>query len=109
MRLSLPSALPFARQAPNPWDAVAILCVVGVLITVAQVTREGFVGIDAPGAIEVTLDPWNLPEYAVRTTLRMFAALFLISLTGVALFLLMAWWSKRALGGWHSSEVSRDD
>ena len=40
---------------------------------------------------------------------RMFAALFLISLTGVALFLLMAWWSKRALGGWHASEVSRDD
>ncbi len=39
---------------------------------------------------------------------RMFAALFLISLTGVVLFVLMAWLSKRALGGWHSSEVSQD-
>lgn len=39
---------------------------------------------------------------------RMFAALFLISLTGVVLFVLMAWLSKRALGGWHASEVSQD-
>ena len=39
---------------------------------------------------------------------RMFAALFLISLTGVALFVLMAWWSRRVLGGWHASEVSQD-
>jgi len=31
--------------------------------------------IDAPGATEVSLDPWHLPEYAVRTTMRMFAAL----------------------------------
>ncbi len=38
---------------------------------------------------------------------RMFAALFLISLTGVALFLLMAWWSRRVLGGWHASEMSQ--
>jgi len=62
---------------PNPWDAAAILCVVVALISVAQVARGGLVGIETPGAIEVTLDPWNLPEYAVRTTLRMFAALFL--------------------------------
>lgn len=39
---------------------------------------------------------------------RMFAALLLISLTGVALFVLMAWLSKLALGSWHASELSRD-
>jgi len=39
---------------------------------------------------------------------RMFAALLLISLTGVALFVLMAWLSRLALGGWHASELSRD-
>lgn len=66
-----------ARRLPNPWDAAAILCVVAALIAITQIARGGFVGIDAPGATEVTLDPWNLPEYAVRTTLRMFAALFL--------------------------------
>jgi len=39
---------------------------------------------------------------------RMFAALLLISLTGVALFVLMAWLSRAALGSWHASELSRD-
>jgi NitT/TauT family transport system permease protein len=39
---------------------------------------------------------------------RMFAALLLISLAGVALFVLMAWLSKIALGSWHASELSRD-
>ena len=39
---------------------------------------------------------------------RMFAALLLISLTGVALFVLMAWLSRVALGSWHASELSRD-
>ncbi|CAM4353986.1 ABC transporter permease [Kerstersia similis] len=35
---------------------------------------------------------------------RMFAALFLISLTGVALFGAMAWLSNRVLKAWHTSE-----
>ena len=39
---------------------------------------------------------------------RMFAALLLISLTGVALFVLMAWLTKLALGSWHASELSQD-
>lgn len=39
---------------------------------------------------------------------RMFAALLLISLTGVFLFLFMSWLSRKALGGWHSSEVTGD-
>ena len=39
---------------------------------------------------------------------RMFAALLLISLTGVLLFVAMAWLTKRHLGGWHASETSGD-
>lgn len=39
---------------------------------------------------------------------RMFAALLLISLTGVALFVLMAWLSRLALGSWHASENTHD-
>jgi NitT/TauT family transport system permease protein len=39
---------------------------------------------------------------------RLFAALFLITVTGVALFLLMVFLSKLALGGWHESEVTQD-
>ncbi|MGH8682458.1 MAG: ABC transporter permease [Burkholderiales bacterium] len=36
---------------------------------------------------------------------RLFAALFLITVTGVALFLLMVFLSRLALGSWHESEV----
>ena len=39
---------------------------------------------------------------------RMFAALLLIALTGVALFVVMAWASRAALGSWHSSEISHE-
>ena len=38
---------------------------------------------------------------------RMFAALMLISLTGVALFAVMGWLSRRALAPWHASEQPR--
>jgi NitT/TauT family transport system permease protein len=39
---------------------------------------------------------------------RLFAALFLITVTGVALFLLMVYLSKLALGSWHESEVVQE-
>lgn len=52
-----------------------MVCVFGALIAVAHVARGTMVPIDAPGATEISLDPWRLPEYAVRTTMRMFAAL----------------------------------
>jgi NitT/TauT family transport system permease protein len=38
----------------------------------------------------------------------MFAALLLISLTGMVLFVAMAWLTRAALGSWHASEISRD-
>ncbi len=39
---------------------------------------------------------------------RLFAALALITVTGVALFLLMVWLSRLALGHWHESELAAD-
>jgi len=39
---------------------------------------------------------------------RLFAALFLIAVTGVLLFLLMVFLSKLALGDWHESEVKQE-
>ena len=70
-------SLATGRRLPNLWDVVAILCVFGALIGISHVAQGTFVRIDAPGATEVSLDAANLPEYAVRTTLRMFAALLL--------------------------------
>jgi NitT/TauT family transport system permease protein len=39
---------------------------------------------------------------------RMFAALFLITLAGVALFTIMIGLSRLALGEWHESEVAAE-
>jgi NitT/TauT family transport system permease protein len=62
-------------RLPNLWDAAAFLCVIGLLVAVGHVAQGTMTRIDAPGATEVTLDPLKLPEYALRTTARMFAAL----------------------------------
>src|SRR6516162_3156642 len=75
MSATIHPAFTQGRRLPNLWDAAAIVCVFAVLIGMAQVARGTFAPITAPGAIEVSLDPANLPNYAVRTTLRMFAAL----------------------------------
>ncbi len=62
-------------RLPNLWDVAAFVCVIGALLTFGHVAEGTLIRIDAPGATEITLDPLNLPVYAARTTLRMFAAL----------------------------------
>src|ERR1700751_2818183 len=64
-----------SRRLPNAWDVAAILCVVAVLVGVAHEAQGTFVKINAPQALSVSLDPVHLPAYAIRTTMRMFAAL----------------------------------
>ena len=39
---------------------------------------------------------------------RMFAALVLVSLLGIVIFLLTSWASRKVLGHWHESEVRRE-
>jgi NitT/TauT family transport system permease protein len=75
MSRTAPSALLLGRRLPNVWDIVAILCVVAALVGIAHVARGTLVPLDAPNAVAISLNPANLPNYAARTTLRMFAAL----------------------------------
>jgi len=63
------------RRLPNLFDLVAGVCIFGALIYVASIARGTLAPLDAPEATTIVLDPWFLPGYAVRTTLRMFAAL----------------------------------
>jgi NitT/TauT family transport system permease protein len=74
MSATIHPALGTDRRLPNVWDAVAIVCVFGALVGVTEVARGTFAPI-SPATTEVSLDPMYLPDYAVRTTLRMFAAL----------------------------------
>jgi len=69
-------ALALGRRLPNAWDLAALLCVFGLIMAFAHAAPGTFKPLDAPEALEVHLEPSYLPEYAVRTTLRMFAALF---------------------------------
>jgi NitT/TauT family transport system permease protein len=70
---------PFSRfwRATTPsWaDAIAFVLLAGLAVLVIR----GAEGVAEPLSQlrmdPVTLDPWNLPAYAMRTTLRMFAAL----------------------------------
>ena len=75
MPTAVPANLTAGRRLPNAWDVVAIACVFAGILALVQVTPDTFKPIDAPNATVVTLDPANLPAYALRTTMRMFAAL----------------------------------
>jgi len=60
-----------------PWADLAVgLGTLGLLYVVARVGAESFVRFHPPDVIPaINLDPRNLPNYAARSTLRMFLAL----------------------------------
>ncbi len=92
-RLRIPSALPYF---------FAGLRISGGLSLIGAVVAEFVAGTGGTGtglAYQILQSGYqlNIP--------RLFAALFLISLTGVALFGALALLSRWALGGWHESEV----
>jgi NitT/TauT family transport system permease protein len=65
----------FVRDLATRWDAVAIVVVIGLLAFFAEASRGLLAPISRLVATPISLDPANLPVYAARTTLRMFAAL----------------------------------
>ncbi len=96
LRLRIPSALPYFFGGLRISSGLALI---------GAVVAEFVAGTGGQGAglayqILQAGFQLNIP--------RMFAALLLISLTGVALFALMAWGTRVALGSWHASENSHD-
>jgi NitT/TauT family transport system permease protein len=96
LRLRIPSALPFFFGGLRISSGLALI---------GAVVAEFVAGTGGSGAglayqIMQSGFQLNIP--------RMFAALLLISLTGMVLFVAMAWLSRAALGPWHASETSRD-
>jgi NitT/TauT family transport system permease protein len=64
-----------SRLQPNYWDLVALPLVLGVIALVCWggMAMGAHYHIGEP--LPISLDPWRLPEYALRTVLRMGAAL----------------------------------
>jgi len=94
VRLRIPSALPYFFGGLRISSGLALI---------GAVVAEFVAGTGGSGAglayqILQAGFQLNIP--------RMFAALLLISLTGVGMFVLMAWLSRLALGSWHSSEIT---
>ncbi|TWA86586.1 NitT/TauT family transport system permease protein [Azospirillum brasilense] len=64
-----------AAATPNRWDLVALPLVVGLLALAAVGGHQMAAPLASLDAPAVSLDPWNLPDYALRSTLRMLAAM----------------------------------
>jgi NitT/TauT family transport system permease protein len=64
-----------SRVTPNRWDIVAVPLVLGVLAIIAVGAHQLAAPLEALQKTPVSLDAANLPNYALRTTLRMLAAL----------------------------------
>lgn len=94
--LRLPSALPYFLGGLRISGGLALIgAIVAELVAGAAGSQSGLA--------------YRIVESGFRLNIpRMFAALLLISLTGVALFAAMSWLTRRVLGSWHASETSHD-
>jgi NitT/TauT family transport system permease protein len=63
------------RILPNQWDLIAFAAILAVLTAIAKSYHGISAPLPAPNASPISLDYWQLPYYAFRTALRMFAAL----------------------------------
>jgi len=60
---------------PNIWDIVALVLVVGAMVLIVYGGEETTLPLSALDVTPVSLDPSNLPHYALRTTMRMLLAI----------------------------------
>jgi NitT/TauT family transport system permease protein len=60
---------------PNVWDLVALILVVGAMVLIVYGGKQTTLPLSALEVAPVSLDPANLPLYALRTTLRMLLAI----------------------------------
>jgi NitT/TauT family transport system permease protein len=73
-RFELPA---FLRDVVTRWDVLAFVVVIGLVVFLGETSRGLFAPLNQLQLSPISLDPWHLPEYAARTTFRMFAALAL--------------------------------
>src|SRR5438045_1001984 len=64
-----------SRLRPNLWDLAGLPRVLGALALIAWGGMAMGAHYQIGDALPISLDPWRLPEYALRTVLRMAAAL----------------------------------
>jgi len=71
-----PTVSIYARRVlPNHWDGVAFVLIIALFALAGYAARQMTVPLSVATASPVSLDPGRLPDYALRTTLRMLLAL----------------------------------
>jgi len=71
----LPPALLRQRWWPNVYDLIAFALLIACAVALAHAAMETRAPLAALHADPISLDPARLPDYALRTALRMFAAM----------------------------------
>jgi NitT/TauT family transport system permease protein len=77
MRVFVPISVGGWTRLFSRWDILAILLILGLLVFLAEASRNLFAPLADLQRQPPSLDPRNLPEYAARTTLRMLIAMML--------------------------------
>jgi NitT/TauT family transport system permease protein len=60
---------------PNVWDLVALILVIGAMVLIVYGGEQTVAPLSTLDVTPVSLDPVNLPLYALRTTMRMLLAI----------------------------------
>ncbi len=84
-----------ASRIPNIWDAAAFGLLFATFVLFIRGGHETLAPIEALSSTPISLDPANLPEYALRTVLRMLAAI-IASLVFTFIYGTLAAKSRRA-------------
>jgi NitT/TauT family transport system permease protein len=74
-RWGLPIVAWPSRLRPNYWDGIALPLVLGTLVLIGWASRQMSVPYRVGESLPLSLDPSHLPEYGLRTVLRMALAL----------------------------------
>jgi len=75
MRILPPVSIEARRLLPSRWDALAALLVLGFIVLFADASRTLIEPLSTLTRQPLSLDPANLPGYALRTSMRMLIAL----------------------------------
>ena len=86
----------FARDLATRWDVIAVILVIGMVAFLGEASRGLLEPLAKLEATPLSLDPVHLPEYAARTSLRMFAAL---ALSLLFTFTYATWAARSARAG----------